>query len=110
MADLGLPRPIVYFPLGQNYPVDQADQRQPYVNYLPITRYSPVTSVRGPLTRVYSPHAGTPASAIAECLLQEGDRRQRGQDLGIPWHSRDRACMNHLNWTEKKGRNSEDYF
>lgn len=106
----GAPSGVVYYPVNNNYPVQNADQRQPYVNYLPITRVNKITSLRGPLTQVYSPQAGRPDSAVYECKYQSQGRLSEADGMGTPWVRRDQACLNPLNWTEKKGRNSELFF
>lgn len=106
----GGPQGTIHYPINNNYPVQRADQRQPYVNYLPVFRVNKITSLRGPLTEVYSPQAGRPDSAVYECEYQSEGRLSEAKGMGVPWIRRDQACLNPLNWTEKKGRNSENFF
>lgn len=99
-----------YYPVNPNYPVQRADQRLPYVNYLPVLKVNKVTSLRGPLITVYSPQTGRPDSAVYECAYQAKDRRRTGEYIGTPWLRREESCVNPLNWTERKGRKAEDFF
>jgi len=111
-VDYSFIRPVIYMvpPGHMRYPVDQADQRLPYVNYLPIIKERYPWSEKGPVTQVYSPQNGTPESAIRECLIRaEGDFRRSG-GMGVPMVRRQEACLNPLRWSERKARNSENFF
>jgi hypothetical protein len=103
--------PILYIPKHMNYPVDRADRRTPYVNYLPILkgpRKSP--NLREPIIQIYSPQNGSPGSAVAECNYRAEGDLIRSSGLGVPNVRRQAACLNKLRWTERKARDPEMFF
>lgn len=108
--EYGILRPVFYLANDMRYPVQRADQRQPYVNYMPVQRVSKKWSTKGPCIEVYSPQNGTPESAIRECLYRAKGDYERSGGLGVPMVKRQEACLNPLRWTERKGRNSENFF
>ena len=103
--------PILYIPKDMNYPVYRADQRQPYINYMPVLKGPRKTPVwHEPIIQVYSPQNGPPGSAVAECNYRaEGDMIRSG-GLGVPNVRRQEACLDPLRWTERKARNPEKFF
>ena len=104
-------RPAIYFPAQYaNYPVDRADQRLPYVNYMPVHRISKLWAKGGPCIEVYSPQNGTPESAIGECFLRAEGNWERSSGMGMPMIRRQEACMNSLRWSERKARDPEKFF